>query len=175
MQSTVSRALASTMHTHLFPHSTLSVQLTVLSADGSLLAALLNAAGLACVDAGVPMTDYLCACTAGSTSAFAAADEAGTNSNPGGADPLLDLNLQEETELPGLTAATLGSRGDKVVVLVCESRVRAERLEGMLAVAVDGCKQIRALLDAVVRETAGAAPDGRVDFVLDEGGMDVDM
>ena len=171
MQSTVSRALASTLHTHLFPHSTLTVQLTVLAADGSLLAALLNAAGLACVDAGVPMTDYLCACTAGSTSAFAAADDAGTT---GGADPLLDLSLQEETELPGLTAATLGSRGDKVVVLVCESRVRVERLEGMLAVAVDGCKQVRELLDTVVRETAGASGEGEGGVGLDDGGMDLD-
>lgn len=115
----------------------------MLSQDGSLLAALINAASLAAVDAGIPMADYVAACTAGSTSSYAAGDDS--------ADPLLDLNHQEETELPGLTVATLGS-SDRVVVLNCESRVQASRLEGMLAVAVDGCKQMRTILDRVVRE-----------------------
>ncbi|KAM7188446.1 3' exoribonuclease family, domain 1 domain containing protein [Naviculisporaceae sp. PSN 640] len=143
LQSTISSALASTLHTHLYPHSTISVSLHVLSQDGSLLAALLNAASLACVDAGIPMTDYIAACTAGSTSTYAANDES--------ADPLLDMNHQEEQELPGLTVATLGE-SDRVIVLVCESRVQVSRLEGMLAVGVDGCKQVRSIMDAVVRE-----------------------
>ncbi|KAK4231092.1 3' exoribonuclease family, domain 1-domain-containing protein [Podospora fimiseda] len=143
MQSTVANALAASLHTHLFPHSQINVSLHVLSQDGSLLAALINAATLACVDAGIPMTDYVAACTAGSTSTYAANDES--------ADPLLDLNHQEEQELPSLTVATLGD-SDRVVVLVCESRVQISRLEGMLAVGVDGCKQVRELLDRVVRE-----------------------
>lgn len=143
LQSTISSALSASLHTHLFPHSTIAISLHVLSQDGSLLAALINAATLACVDAGIPMTDYIAACTAGSTSTHAAGDEA--------ADPLLDLNHQEEQELPCLTVATLGET-DRVAVLVCESRVQVGRLEGMLAVAVDGCKQVRTILDRVVRE-----------------------
>ncbi|KAK0730923.1 3' exoribonuclease family, domain 1-domain-containing protein [Lasiosphaeris hirsuta] len=143
LQSTIANALAASLHTHLFPHSVIQVSLHVLSQDGSLLAALINAATLACVDAGIPMTDYVVACTAGSTSTYAAGDES--------ADPLLDLNHQEEQELPGLTVATLGE-SDRVAVLVCESRVQVGRLEGMLAVGVDGCKQVREILDRVVRD-----------------------
>ena len=131
------------MHTHLYPRSTISVGLHVLSQDGSLLAALVNAATLALVDAGIPMTDYLVACTAGSTSSHAAGDE--------GADPLVDLNAQEEQELPGPTLATLGAT-DRVVALVCESRVQVSRIEGMMATAADGCGGIRKFLDDVVRE-----------------------
>lgn len=143
MQSTISHALSSTLHTHLYPHSSITFSLHVLSQDGSLLACLLNACTLAAIDAGIPMTDYIAACTAGSTSTYAANDES--------ADPLLDLNHQEEQELPSLTVATLGL-SDRVVVLVCESRVQVSRLEGMLAVGVDGCKQVRKILDDVVRE-----------------------
>ncbi|KAI0127116.1 ribosomal protein S5 domain 2-like protein [Xylariales sp. AK1849] len=143
MQATIGKALASTLHTHLYPRSTISISLHVLSQDGSLLAALINAATLALVDAGIPMTDYLVACTAGSTSSYAANDES--------ADPLLDLNTQEETELPFLTLATLGT-SDKIAVLVCESRVQVARLEGMMAVAADGCKGVGDFLDGVVRE-----------------------
>lgn len=143
LQATISQSLAATLHTHLYPRSTVSVSLHVLAQDGSLLAALINAATLALVDAGIPMTDYLVACTAGSTSSYAAGDEA--------ADPLLDLNGQEEQELPFVTLATLGA-SDRVAALVCESRMQAARLEGMMATAADGCRGVRDFLDSVVRE-----------------------
>ncbi|KAI3394012.1 hypothetical protein diail_3330 [Diaporthe ilicicola] len=167
MQTTLSNALSSTLHTHLYPHSTIAFSLHVLSQDGSLLAALINACALAAVDAGIPMADYLAACTAGSTSAHAAGDD--------GADPLLDLSHQEEQELPGLTVATLGAAGDRVAVLVCESRVQVGRLEGMLAVGVDGCKQVRQILDACVREKgARMIREGAVEKGVGAGDMEID-
>ena len=147
----------------------------VLNQDGSLLAALTNAATLALADAGVPMAAYVAACTSGSNSSHAAANDA--------ADPLLDLNQQEEQELPFVTVATLGDT-DSIAMLVCESRVQVSRLEGMLAVAVDGCRQVRQLLDRVVREKGkkmisdgtiarGEAVDsfGNGDEMEDGGGM----
>ncbi|KAI0799176.1 ribosomal protein S5 domain 2-like protein [Xylaria sp. FL0064] len=157
LQTTIAKALAANLHVHLYPRSTISVSLHVLSQDGSLLAALINAATLALVDAGVPMTDYLVACTAGSTSSHSAGDE--------GADPLVDLNTQEEQELPFLTLATLGAT-DKVAVLVCETRMQVSRLEGMMASAADACRGVRNFLDQVVREkgrkmvTEGAVEKG---------------
>ena len=144
MQSTIANAFANTLLTHLYPHSTILLTLNVLSQDGSLLAACINASTLALIDAGVPMRDYICACTAGSTSSYSSNDEA--------ADPLLDLNNSEEQELPFLTVATLGGgEGDNVCVLVMETRVQVGRMEGMLVVGVDGCKQVREILDGVVR------------------------
>jgi exosome complex component RRP41 len=142
MQTTISSAFASAVFTHLYPHSTINITLHILNQDGSLLAACLNAATLALIDAGIPMRDYIVACTAGSTSSYASNDEK--------ADPLLDLNVLEEQELPFLTVATLGA-SDRVTVLVMETRVQVGRLEGMLAVGVDGCKQVRSILDGVVR------------------------
>jgi exosome complex component RRP41 len=142
MQTTIGNAYANTLFTHLYPHSTITITLNILSQDGSLLAACINASTLALIDAGIPMRDYICACTAGSTSSYSSNDES--------ADPLLDLNSMEEQELPFLTVATLGG-GDEVCVLVMETRVQVGRLEGMLAVGVDGCKQVREILDGVVR------------------------
>ncbi|KAK2601797.1 Exosome non-catalytic core component [Conoideocrella luteorostrata] len=143
IEITIARALSSTVHTHLFPHSSITVSLHVLSQDGSLLAALINAATLAVIDAGIPMTDYIAACTAGSTSSYAVGDDS--------ADPLLDLNNQEEQELPFLTVASLGD-SDRVVALVCESRVQVSRLEGMLVVGLDGCKQVKKFLDKTIKD-----------------------
>lgn len=138
MQHTLTTAFSFVIFTHLYPHSTITLTLHVLSQDGSLLAACLNAATLALVDAGIPMSDYLCACTAGSTA------------NEDADEPLLDLNGLEEQELPFLTVGVLGE-SDRVSVLMMETRVRMERVEGMLAVAIDGCKRVRDILDAVVR------------------------
>jgi exosome complex component RRP41 len=143
IQTTIANAFSQSLFTHLYPHSTIVLSLHILSQDGSLLAALLNASTLALIDAGIPMRDYICACTAGSTSSYSSNDEK--------ADPLLDLNNMEEQELPFLTVATLGDTDD-VSVLVMETRVQIGRLEGMLAVGVDGCKQVREILDQVVRK-----------------------
>ena len=150
MQSTISSAFSSTLLTHLYPHSTIVVTLHVLSQDGSLLAACLNASTLALIDAGIPMTDYIVACTSGCLTSLASSSRNGSGGEDGGTDPLLDLNGQEEQELPFLTVGTVGA-GESVVVCVMESRVQVRRLEGMLAVGVDGCKQVREVLDGVVR------------------------
>ncbi|KAK5165696.1 Exosome non-catalytic core component [Saxophila tyrrhenica] len=153
MQHTVSSAFSSTLFTHLFPHSTIAIAIHVLSQDGSLLAACLNAATLALVDAGVPMSDYVVACTTGSTASYASNDEE--------ADPLLDLNGLEEQELPFLTVGTSGGE-DKVNVLIMETRVQMGRLEAMISVGLDGCKQIRGILDDIVREHGKKALNSRV-------------
>ena len=143
MAHTLTTSFSSVLLTHIYPHSTISISLHILSQDGSLLAACINAATLALIDAGVPMADYLVACTAASSPT--------TSSDEGSADPLLDLNGLEEQELPFLTVGTVGA-SEKVSVLIMETRIGVDRLEGMLAVGVEGCKQMRELLDGVVRE-----------------------
>lgn len=143
MQYTISSAFASTVFTSHYPHSTITIVLHVLSQDGALLAACLNAATLALIDAGVPMQDYVAACTTGSTASYASNDE--------DADPLLDLNGMEELELPFLTMGTSGGE-DKVNVLVMETRIQMPRLEAMVSVGLDGCKQVRNILDGIVRD-----------------------
>ncbi|KAH8646497.1 exosome complex exonuclease RRP41 [Tricladium varicosporioides] len=142
LQTTIQQTFTPHLFTHLYPHSLITISLTILSSDGSLLAALINASTLALISAGIPQPSYITACTAGSTSSYSSNDES--------ADPLLDLNLGEEQELPFLTVATKDE--DEVVVLVMESRCQVGRVEGMLAVGVDGCKQVREVLDGVVRE-----------------------
>lgn len=149
----MSSAFSSTLFTQLYPHSTIHIDLSILSLDGALLAACINAATLALIDAGVPMSDYIVACTSGTTTTTSSStlnshDSGNTSSDP--SDPLLDLNASEEQELPWLTVATVGA-GERVSVLVLEKRVRPEWVEGMLAVGVDGCKQVREILDQAVR------------------------
>lgn len=122
----------------------------VLSLDGALLAACLNAASLALVDAGVPMPSILATVTSG----MITSTDGITPS-----DPILDLNNSEELELPFLSVGTVAGlnedQEDKVSVLIMESRIQigqeGKKLEAMLAVGIDGCKQVRAIMEEVVR------------------------
>ncbi|KAF4552717.1 Exosome complex component ski6-like protein [Elsinoe fawcettii] len=147
LQHLLEETFAEVAFLHLYPHSSVQVTLHVLSSDGGLVAGSINATTLALVDAGVPMPDYVVACTAGSSGSYA--------SNDVEADPLLDLNAAEEVELPFVTVATVGGgegTGEaRVVACLCETRVQAGRMEGMVAVAVDGCREVRRLLDGIVR------------------------
>ena len=150
MQSTVANACASNLFTHLYPRSIIAISLHVLSQDGSMLAACLNAATLALIDAGIPMSDYIVACTSGLIPSSSSSSSSSLSSETDQTDPILDLTGAEEQELPFLTVATLGA-SEKVSVLVFESRVQAAALQSMVAVAVHGCKQVREILDRVVR------------------------
>jgi exosome complex component RRP41 len=157
LQSTISSAFQSHLFTHLYPRSTISISLHVLSLDGALLSACLNAASLALVDAGVPMPSILAATTCGSIV---------SSDDDGKAQPCLDLNNVEEQELPFLSVATvagLGEGEDRVSVLVMESRVSAGggRLEGMLATGVDGCKMVRGRMEEAVRKHGSRVLQGR--------------
>ncbi|THC91988.1 hypothetical protein EYZ11_008544 [Aspergillus tanneri] len=140
--------------------NTISIHVSVLSADGSLLAAAINACTLALVDAGIPMPGLLCGCTAGMSGS------ASTPRDPRNdfLDPLLDLSLPEEQELPFLTVGTTTSvpvgenamedeEEMKVTMLNMDSKVHCTYIETMLAVGIDGCKQIREILEGVLGVT----------------------
>ncbi|KAL7267271.1 Exosome non-catalytic core component [Rhizina undulata] len=142
MQTALQRTFSQSPLTHLHPRSEISISLHILSQDGSVLATCINAATLALVDAGIPMTDYVAAVTAGCS----LKPEGNAES-----EPLLDLNSLEEADLPVVTVATIGG-GEKIALLQMENRVHLDRLEGMVAVAVDGCGKVGEMIDGVVRE-----------------------
>ena len=160
MQHVLVTSLTEVVHTHLYPHSTIHISLHVLSLDGGLLAALINASTLALIDAGIPMSAYLVACTAGSTVNEASSKGAPPRTVIPGLsslsndvdDPLLDLNGLEEQDLPFVTVATVGDTDSKVVVCFTETRMMMQRLEEMLAVGVDGCRIMRRKLDETVKQ-----------------------
>ncbi|KAF2723559.1 ribosomal protein S5 domain 2-like protein [Polychaeton citri CBS 116435] len=167
MQHCVEECFGGVVLGHLYPHSVVQVNVAVLSQDGGVLAACINAVGLALVDAGVPMMGYVAAVTVGSTGTGGGSGGEGEDAD----DPVLDLNGLEENELPFLTLATVGGggdgggdagEGDKVNVLVMETRMQMAKLESMVAVGLEGCKRVRALLDAAVKGHGKKVLEGKV-------------
>lgn len=87
--------------TSQFPRTQIDIYLQIFQNDGGLLQSCINAATMALVDAGIPMLDYVCACSAGCIDK----------------EPVLDLNnLEESADTPELTVAILPRTG-KVTLL----------------------------------------------------------
>ncbi|KAI8988036.1 exosome component 4 [Mycotypha africana] len=122
--------------TSQMPKTQISIYLQIFQNDGGLLQACINAASLALIDAGIPMMDFACACSAGCIDK----------------EPVLDLNhLEESADTPELTLAIL-PRSGKVTLLEMESRLHISKLEGVTELAMEGCQKIHSYLDQVVRE-----------------------
>ena len=108
------------------------------------------------------MSSLMCGCTAGlSGSAMTPKPEISE------LDPLLDLSLPEEQELPFLTIGSTvrlttgedsmdAEKEDLIRILVCESKVQTSYLETLFAVCLDGCSQIRELMEGVIKASKKA-------------------
>jgi exosome complex component RRP41 len=133
---------------HLYPKSKISIDVWVLCDDGGRLCAAINAATLALVDAGIPMKDLVCACSAGG------------GSDSASSSILVDLNKREENMQHGqpavyLPCAMLPQRGT-VVLAQCEARLPdLKSLERVLDAAMDACRNVFDILQAAIRERAG--------------------
>jgi exosome complex component RRP41 len=146
MSHMLKRALEATVLLHLYPKSRIEVTITTVMDDGGSLCAAINAASMALVDAGIPMKDLLCACSAGYSG--------GTTDTT-----LVDLNRREESSNGGrpavyLPCAMLPQRGT-LVLSQCEARLpNFDTLERVMEAAMDGCRAVFDVLQAAVRERA---------------------
>jgi exosome complex component RRP41 len=65
MASIIQDTFEATILLRLFPRSQVDIFVQILQSDGGVLPAAINAATLACIDAGIPMVDFVCACSSG--------------------------------------------------------------------------------------------------------------
>ncbi|KAG8708411.1 Exosome non-catalytic core component [Ceratobasidium sp. 395] len=122
----------------LYPRSEIDIFVQVLQQDGGVLQTAINAATLALIDAGIALTDYVCACTA------ACIDTT----------PLLDLTNTEESDLPNLTLAVL-PRSGRVTLVTMETRLHVERFEQIFKLAIEAGNVLHDQMRAAVRERTG--------------------
>ncbi|TPX48295.1 hypothetical protein SeLEV6574_g02106 [Synchytrium endobioticum] len=114
----------------------IAVYIQVLQVDGGSLHAAINAATLALLDAGIEMSEYVCACSAGWANDAA----------------ILDLNyIEESADVPTVTVALLPTSG-KVITLGMETRLHLDSFDAVVDRASEGCRHIHLLLDQEVRK-----------------------
>ncbi|MFH4976029.1 hypothetical protein AB6A40_002738 [Gnathostoma spinigerum] len=128
--------------TELFPRAQVDIYCEVIEADGSCLAACINAATLALVDAGVPIRGLVaattCACASNGT-------------------PCVDMNSREESSsVPRMTVATL-SGTDELLLTELDNRLHVDYLPKVLDAIVEAAAKVHACLEkAVVDEMHSA-------------------
>uniref|UniRef100_A0AAV2JSD8 Exosome complex component RRP41 n=1 Tax=Knipowitschia caucasica TaxID=637954 RepID=A0AAV2JSD8_KNICA len=122
--------------TQLYPRSQIDIFVKILQSDGGNYSVCVNAATLAVIDAGIPMRDYVCACTVGFV------DET----------PLADLCYTEENGGVSSLAMALLPRGGQIALLQMDARLHQDHLESMMEAAMTACKGVSKVLDEVVRQ-----------------------
>merc|ERR1712181_152950 len=135
MSQHLKQTFEATIKVGLFPRSQIDIFVEVLQADGGNYCACVNAATLALIDAGIPLVDYVSACTASLV-----ADT-----------PLVDVSsLEATTGSPELTVAAHPKSG-QIVLLEMSHRFHLDHLDKVMEVALAGCRDIHTILDAAVR------------------------
>ncbi|KAL2097248.1 hypothetical protein ACEWY4_006455 [Coilia grayii] len=122
--------------THLYPRSQIDIYVKILQSDGGNYSACVNAATLAVIDAGIPMRDYVCACTVGFV------DDT----------PLADMNHAEESGGGTNLALALLPRGGQIALLQMDARLHQDHLDTLMEAAMTACKGVSKVLDEVVRQ-----------------------
>ncbi|GAB1598985.1 exosome complex component RRP41-like [Argonauta hians] len=121
--------------TSFYPRSQIDIYVEVLQSDGGNYCACVNASTLAIIDAGIPIKDYVCACSAGFINET----------------PLVDMSyIEESSGIPELITAIL-PQSEEVVLLEMNSRLHEDNLKKVLNQATKGCKDIYQILNEAVR------------------------
>jgi exosome complex component RRP41 len=144
------------VQTALYPRAQIDIYVTVLQADGGVLAACVNAASCALAAAGVPLADLVCAVAAGAH----------------GPQPLLDLTALEEADVPHVTVGAL-PRARALALVDMETRLHVDRFEQLCALAADAGAVLHAEMRRKIRERTAAlagAMGGRVGAGAAAGG-----
>uniref|UniRef100_T1J870 Putative exosome complex component RRP41 n=1 Tax=Strigamia maritima TaxID=126957 RepID=T1J870_STRMM len=121
--------------TELYPRSQIDIFVEVLQADGGNFCACVNAASLAVIDAGIPIKDYVCACTAGFMQDT----------------PLVDASDAETSNRIGVTIAIL-PRSEQIVLMEFCTPSDDDQMSKVLDAAIQGCKDIYQILNEAVRQ-----------------------
>ncbi|KAL6441775.1 hypothetical protein ACFW04_003695 [Cataglyphis niger] len=158
-------AMEAIIHLELYPRSQIDVFVEVLQVDGSDYCASVNASTLALIDAGIPIKNYAVGCTVSLINKLTTEEEDKTL-----ATGVLDANFVEECS-PGVTLSVVAlpetnnevevdGNGLIVVAHGAGQRLHLSRLEALKQRAVQGCQDIKEILDSGVRHhlTANLLP-----------------
>lgn len=108
----------------------------MLQSDGGNYCASVNAATLAVIDAGIPMKDFVCACSASYL----------------GDSPIVDINYMEESSGSPEIIVSVLPKSEQIVFLEMNGRLHEDNLSKVVDMAVKGCKDVYGVLDRTVRE-----------------------
>jgi exosome complex component RRP41 len=126
LSKVIREALEPAIFMEYYPRTGIDVFIEVLQADGSTRCASITAAALALADAGIPMRDLVCACSAGKVDGTIVLDLMDTEDKMGEADVPLAF-------MPNSNVVTL---------LQMDGNLTQEEFENAISLAIEGCKKV---------------------------------
>ncbi|XP_037957837.1 exosome complex component RRP41 [Teleopsis dalmanni] len=133
----VQQAMMAVIINKKYLNYTFDVVIEVLQIDGGHIATAVNCAMLAFIDAGVDMREYVTACSAAVT--------------PSG-EIIRDIAHVEITAGAAPVTVALLSSSNRVLFAEMSQRFHVENFERVLEEALDGCREILAMIDVQVRK-----------------------
>jgi exosome complex component RRP41 len=122
----ISEALEKVILTELFPRASIDVNIEVLDAEAGTRCAGLTAAGVALVDAGIPMRDIPVACAAGKI----------------GGQVVLDLGKEEDNFGDADLPIAVSPRTGDVLLLQMDGHLTIDEFNQAFDLAVKGCQTV---------------------------------
>jgi exosome complex component RRP41 len=122
----ISEALEKVILTEQFPRATVNVNIEVLDAEAGTRCAGLTAAGVALIDAGIPMRDIPVACAAGKI----------------GGQVVLDLGKEEDNFGDADLPVAISPRTGEVLLLQMDGHLTVDEFNQAFDLAVKGCHAV---------------------------------
>ena len=144
LAKTVKRSMEAAVLCDQYPRSQIRISLYGIRSDGGMLCACINATTLALIDAGVPMRDYVVACSAGYLQK----------------NFLTDLNYLESSAGKPILPVAILLRSKRVVMSRLKCKLEIEKFEGLLKSAQKGCESVYEILKSAVKERAALVLQG---------------
>mmetsp|Transcript_1919 Transcript_1919/g.2005 ORF Transcript_1919/g.2005 Transcript_1919/m.2005 type:complete len:146 (-) Transcript_1919:93-530(-) len=137
METIIKQTLEGVVMLELIPRSEIIVTVHVLEADGSVLCAVLNAACLAMMDAGIAMTEMITSCSAGVVLQ----------------NIIQDLTHLEQSSGGAYLPVAVKARSEEILFLQLDSKISVDQLQEVLVAAIDGCKKMSNILEIAIKES----------------------
>lgn len=131
---TLQKTFETAIMKELYPRSQIDIYVQALQSDGGNVAACINAATLALIDAGVPMRDFVCACTSSYVQESC----------------LADINYLEESSGSARLTLALLPRTEKIVLFQVDSKLHVDNLEQLLETGKKACLDVFTVLQQAV-------------------------
>ena len=141
MEAKIKEILEAVIDVKLYPKSQITVSVNIFEADGSSLCAMINAIGMALMDAGIAMADMIVACSVGNIKGMICCDCTQVEQNSGGA----------------YVPVVMKARSQEIVYLNLDNRLSADTLENVLHAAQKGCEKFRLYAEEAIKGHMEAA------------------
>ena len=135
IEGKIKEILEAVIDVRLYPQSQITVSVNILEADGSSLCAMINAIGMALMDAGIAMSEMIVACSVGNIKGMICCDCTQIEQNSGGA----------------YVPVVMKARSQEIVYLNLDNRLSADTLEAVLHAAQVGCEKFRLYTEQAIK------------------------